>query len=517
MAVALLELVYSRLGRRYLAGILAVQAVASQVVVAAGVLLLTLYEPLGENFWRIFALGQALMMIENLWGTRWALVELRPADAWLQGERDRERSVAAWHALSRLPSESLRRWKWWSVFGNLIPFCVLTTLVLELPPYGLLTLLAGGTVVLIYGLGLRFLALELAMRPVLERVADEMRYPFELGRSGIPLRWKLLLGLPLINVISGAIVAALASPGASSLEDLGPDVAIAVAVAFTVSLELTLLLSRSILMPIDSLREATERVEAGDYGVRVPVLSNDETGCLTRDFNEMVEGLQERERLRDAFGAFVDPEVAERVLREGTALEGEELEVTVLFVDIRDFTALAERSSAREIVARLNEFYELVVPALRRHGGHANKFIGDGLLGVFGAPDRQADHADRGVAAALEIARLVREHFAGRLRIGIGVNSGPVVAGTVGGGGRVEFTVIGDPVNTAARVEEVTRRTGDEILITDATRCLLREDLGLSERPHAELKGKRDRVRLWAPEDPGVAPLGATPEVPATT
>ena len=219
----------------------------------------------------------------------------------------------------------------------------------------------------------------------------------------------------------------------------------------------------------------------------------------------MMQGLQERERLHEAFGAFVDPHVADRVLAEGTLLEGEEVEVTVLFLDIRSFTAFAERSSAREVVTRLNEFFKLVVPILVGHGGHANSFIGDGLLGVFGAPDRLSDHADRAVTAALEVAMLVRETYGDELRIGIGVNSGPVVAGTVGGGGHVEFTVIGDAVNTAARVEEVTRQTGDDILITEATRCLLDGcSVECEERPMSELKGKTERVRLWAPIIPGV-------------
>jgi len=138
---------------------------------------------------------------------------------------------------------------------------------------------------------------------------------------------------------------------------------------------------------------------------------------------------------------------------------------------------------------------------LLRHGGHANKFIGDGLLGVFGAADRHPDHADRAVSAALEIAACVREHYGGRVGVGIGVNSGPVVAGTVGGGGRVEFTVIGDTVNTAARVEAATRETGDDVLITDATREHLTGGWGeFAPRPSMPLKGKTERVGLWAPQ-----------------
>ena len=126
------------------------------------------------------------------------------------------------------------------------------------------------------------------------------------------------------------------------------------------------------------------------------------------------------------------------------------------------------------MVALLNDLWALVVPMLLRHGGHANKFIGDGLLAVFGAPDHHADHAERAVARrARDRRRRAATHFDGRIEVGIGVNSGPVVAGTVGGGGRVEFTVIGDAVNTASRVEAATRETGDDVLITDATRELL--------------------------------------------
>src|SRR5207237_8991791 len=203
---------------------------------------------------------------------------------------------------------------------------------------------------------------------------------------------------------------------------------------------------------INSPSDATRRVGTIELSGRVPVVSTDETGELSASFNAMVAGLGEREQLREAFGAFVDPALTERVLAEGTDLRGEVLEVSLLFLDVRGFTAVAENTGAHEVVARLNALYEGVVPVILSHGGHANKFIGDGLLAVFGAPERHADHAARAVAAARDIARLAREGAAGELRVGLGVNSGRVVAGTIGGGARRDFTVIGDPVNTAARV-----------------------------------------------------------------
>ena len=256
----------------------------------------------------------------------------------------------------------------------------------------------------------------------------------------------------------------------------------------------------SISRPIADLGEATRRVSEGDYGARVPVVSTDETGELARSFNEMVAGLEERERLRDAFGTFVDPTLTERVLEEGTDLRGDEVELSVLFLDVRGFTTFSEQADAHTVVARLNELYEEVVPVILRHGGHANKFIGDGLLAIFGAPERHTDHADRAVAAAIEVADVVRERFRGELRVGIGVNSGRVVVGTIGGGGRLDFTVIGDTVNTAARVESATRQTDDDVLITEATLSALSDRAdGFDERPPVPLKGKSEPVRLYAP------------------
>jgi adenylate cyclase len=322
----------------------------------------------------------------------------------------------------------------------------------------------------------------------------------------VPLKWKLLVALPAINIVSGVTAVGFAAPADAGLHQLGFGVLVTIGVAFTISLELSLLLLRSVLQPIQALQDGTARVAQGDFSVRVPVLGTDETGRLAGSFNTMVSGLAERERLREAFGAFVDPDVAERVLVEGTYLEGQEVEVTILFLDIRDFTGFSEREGPREAVARLNELFELIVPVLVGHGGNANKFVGDGLLGVFGAPERLDDHADRAVAAAIDIARSVREHYGERLRIGIGLNSGSVVAGTIGGGGRVEFTVIGDVVNTAARVQDVTRLTGDDVLLTEATRALLTGDHGgFVARGDAALKGKRTRVALHAPLAAGAA------------
>jgi class 3 adenylate cyclase len=172
--------------------------------------------------------------------------------------------------------------------------------------------------------------------------------------------------------------------------------------------------------------------------------------------------------------------------------------VTAVFVDIRGFTTFADRSTAREAVAYLNEFFELVVPILTKHGGHPNKLLGDGLLGIFGAPERLSDHADRALAMAAEMLDTVESRFGGRCRIGIGVNSGLVLIGTIGGGELVELGVVGDPVNVAARVQDATRELGEPMLMTEATRCLLEgADAGLEARGTLSLKGKSEPVAVY--------------------
>jgi adenylate cyclase len=499
---SLLCFAYRKLGRRYPRTVLAVQFQFGHVVVLFGLGMLRLYQEMSwEEFLWLLLVSQAMILIENLASLRICFRMLRGADPWLRGDRDVRTASEAWRVLVRLPSEYLRRSRLKPALVTGFPFSAFATWLLELPWYSFGLLFAGSLVVILYGVALRYFAMELSMRPVLEDVSQELPDGFEIERGGVPLRLKLLTALPALNIVTGVVVSALSTDGQATLRDLGVDVIVATVVAFTTAFYVTLLITRSILGPIRDLREATRAIAHGDLSVRVPIVSADETGSLAQSFNEAVAGLEEREKLREAFGSYVDPGVAEQVLRDGEVLEGEELEVSVLFLDIRDFTAYAEQAEAHDVVARLNEFWEDVVPVLTRHGGHANKFIGDGLLGVFGAPDPVEDHADRAVEAAVEIARLVRERWDGRLRVGIGVNTGPVVAGTVGGGGKLEFTVIGDTVNTAARVEKLTRVTGDDVLITEATKARLRRDHGgFEERSAADVKGKTARVSVWAPK-----------------
>ena len=503
-----LDRAYRRLGSRYPRVVVAAVPQLALVNVVLGVLLLLLFVDVSAGeLARILGAGLGGMALYNVVYTRAARRLLAPVDRWLGGARDRSTAIAAWESCAALPRVMMRReWSPGSLGGlgytGLLVWSAYVAWQLDLSAQTGVALAAGIFVFILYLQALRFFALERALRPVLGDIARTVSDEVELSAPVLPLRTRLLVALPAINVITGVVAVGITGQGHNlELPDLGLAVVVSVFIAATISLALTLLLADSIAEPISDLQQATTRLSGGDFAVRVPIITTDETGVLAGSFNEMAAGLEQRERLREAFGTFVDPALTERVLEEGTDLEGEEVDLSLLFMDIRGFTSFSERTGAREVVALLNDLYGVVVPVILRHGGHANKFIGDGLLAVFGAPTRLPDHAERAVAAGAEIAEKVHERFGEALRVGIGVNSGPVVVGTIGGGGRLDFTVIGDAVNTAARVESATRQTGDTMLVTESTLLRLPEPLkaDFEEREAIPLKGKSDRICLFAP------------------
>jgi adenylate cyclase len=348
-----------------------------------------------------------------------------------------------------------------------------------------------------------YLVTELLLRPAAVR-AMAGGAPERLAVPGVATRsvlaWTFGTGLPVFGMVAIGILALSGDREASSHQLAVAMVSLG-GVGITVGLIAVTVAARATADPVESVRRALAEVQQGDFDVSVPVYDGTQIGQLQLGFNQMAAGLAERDRIREAFGTYVDPDVAERILQEGTNLAGEEVEVTIMFTDVKQFTAFAERTPADEVVAAVNELFEQIVPVIHEHGGRVDKFVGDGLLAVFGAPRRQPDHADQALAAALEISqKLSSKHD---LSIGIGLNSGTVVAGNVGGAGRLEFSVIGDPVNVAARVEAATRETGDTILIAERTKELLSaEHPELTERLGIELRGKREEVRLYAPTAP---------------
>jgi len=336
------------------------------------------------------------------------------------------------------------------------------------------------------------------MRPILKEINRQHRPWARTGVRVWPVRSKLIAALPLINIITGLVAAALSGGGGGGAS-LSADVLIAIGAAFAASLVLTLMFLGSIMRPLKDLEDGIRLIREGQYGVTIPVTTPDEFGELSAAFNGMSKGLAEREKIRATFATYMDGGVAHHILTSDTAGAGAEVEVSLLFCDVREFTSFAAKAQAPDVLARLNHLFEAVVPIINGHGGHVNKFVGDGLLAVFGAPEPYADHAERAVRCAIAMAQRVNHGGSGLFSVGIGVNSGRVVAGSIGGAGRLEYSVIGDAVNVAARVEAATRDLDDEVLITEQTRLAIGGTIELVNRGLIELRGKPEPVEVWAP------------------
>ncbi|MDX6587550.1 MAG: adenylate cyclase [Solirubrobacterales bacterium] len=503
MVVTALRSAYRRLGRRYPRVFLVLELqTVYPVILGTYALFSFYYDGSTGEFFTLFGITCALAAIAIVVACIRTFPMLRPLEAWIDGARDERSTAEAWASAVSFPWRMIRSNVAVPAFIVVVPSAVASVVLLGLNWPAVFPFMAGSVVALAYASMLHYFALEIGLRPLLVDINQQISPRTDAKVSTISLRWRLLLTLPMINAITGMTVAALTSEGGGGAS-LGLDVAIAVGVATTIALELTLLVTRSVLRPLADLQTATERVLDGDFSATVPVTTGDETGELAASFNAMVQGLAERERIRDAFGTYLDREVAEYILSDEFDEEGRELEVSVLFTDVRDFTGFSAEAEAKEVVAALNQLFEVVVPIISRHGGHVDKFEGDGLLAVFGAPAPYRDHAKRATRAAMEICRRVNERAeAGDLRVGVGVNTGRVVAGAVGGAGRLNFSVIGDAVNVAARVEAATRELDRDVLITAATAGALGDNVELTEMGQHELKGVAEPVELFAVESP---------------
>jgi len=355
--------------------------------------------------------------------------------------------------------------------------------------------------------------LESALRPARVALAGDTAMGDSMPRSRPTFAARSnvsMIAVAFAFAVSGALLATVVNM-VGDLPILAVVIGGAVTLVFAVPISVGIGFSPS-LQPIRDLAKGAERVAVGDYGHRLPVVQDDDLGALAASFNRMQSGLAERQRLQVAFGTYVDPALAARLLEQGDdVFTGERREVTVMFVDIRDFTPFAEANTAEDTVAHLNTLFEIVVPAVVNAGGHVNKFLGDGALAVFGAPNDLSNHADAAVTAAILIQRLVAERFGGALRIGVGINTGVVIAGTIGGGGKLEFTLIGDTVNVAARVEQLTKITGDGILLTQqCVDALASRPPGLVDRGSHVLKGKSAVVQVFGLEQANGARVDLT-------
>ena len=487
-----------RLGKRYFLLAIVMQHIGTQVLGAMVVFLVTsFYDSTTSE--QLLAIGVGVVFVElaMLFALNSARSLFEPIKAWECNEgRTPEGAQRAWEAAVSFPRRWFTRVSLQVSLIAAVPGSIINVQILDLGWASLPPMLVGTIAAVAYGTLINYGLTEFVLEPVIARIAIDLPPRFQFSRAGFPLYKRLAIALPVLCAMVGTVVAAIVSDGGGG-EGIIVGVCVAVGVALFFSTEAGVLVARSFVAPVYTLQQAMRRVDAGDYTVRVPVVTGDELGELTDSFNRMAAGLAERERMREAFGTYLDRDVAQYILDAGNNPGGFEAEVSVVFCDVRDFTTFAETASPPDVVATLNETFEQIVPIVARHGGHVDKFVGDGVMLVFGIPEGFADHADRAYAAACEITAAV--NASGPLRISAGINTGRVVAGSIGGGGRLNFSVIGDAVNVAARVEAQTRKTGDDVLITAATRRRLQREPPLVSRGTVPLKGRSATVELFAP------------------
>ncbi|OBA84530.1 adenylyl cyclase [Mycobacterium sp. 1164966.3] len=310
-----------------------------------------------------------------------------------------------------------------------------------------------------------YLQSERVLRPVAV-AALRSGVPENVQAPGVILRlmlaWILSTGVPLLTIVL-AVVADKASLLRASPEKLFDPILLLALAALVIGLVSTLLVAMSIADPLRQLRWALSEVQRGNYNAHMQIYDASELGMLQAGFNDMVRDLSERQRLRDLFGRYVGEDVARRALERGTELGGRERDVAVLFVDLVGSTQLAATKPPAEVVHLLNEFFRVVVDTVGRHGGFVNKFQGDAALAIFGAPIEHPDGAGAVLAAARELHDELLPVL-GSAEFGIGVSAGRAIAGHIGAQARFEYTVIGDPVNEAARLTELAKLEEGHVL-----------------------------------------------------
>lgn len=346
-----------------------------------------------------------------------------------------------------------------------------------------------------------YLLSERLLRPLASRALGEttLERPALPGVTArITVGWLLGSGIPMIGLLAAGVSTLVEEDFTRS--QLAITVVSLSAIALVVGFVVTAAAARATASPVIAVREAMARVADGDLEAGVEVYDGSELGLLQSGFNEMADGLRERERMRSLFGRHVGEEVAREAIEAGTELGGETREVAVLFVDLVGSTEIASERPATEVVELLNRFFGVVVEVVADHGGSVNKFEGDAALAIFGAPSPTEDPAGRALAAGRGLSeRLQREiEDAGA---GIGVSFGDVVAGNIGSEQRLEYTVIGDAVNEAARLTELAKDEVPMLLASDAAvGAAGEEEASRWELGDAvELRGRGMQTRLASP------------------
>jgi len=374
-----------------------------------------------------------------------------------------------------------------------------------------ITVIAGGVTVAFI-----FFASEHQWRRYLPQVFPEGGLRAVGGVPRLTVRVRLLAILLLIGVVPLAVLGMLAYTRAVALVGADPATAAAIvdtlqliilfllAVGVAAAVGLSIFAANSVAAPLREVEGAMARVERGLLDGRAPVVSTDEIGAVAEGFNRMLQGLRERELVKETFGKYVTPEIRDEILAGRIRGEGALVEATILFADLRDFTPWVEATEPRQVVRDLNEYFTLMDEAIRAHGGLVLQFIGDEIEAVFGAPIASPDHAARAVQAALEMRRRLQAWNARRaaagqppLRNGIGIHTGTVLAGNIGGAERLSYALVGDPVNLASRIQGLTKDFKADILVSDATRRRLDGTVAVEELPAVRVKGRTEDVNVY--------------------
>ena len=428
-------------------------------------------------------------------GIAWGWRAFRPVREWLREERepsDRER-----RKILRSPQRLL------VVSAGLWGLAAVLFALLNATWSGALALKVGLTVALggVTTSAAAYLLGERILRPVMARVLTS-GVPDRPVMPGVTTRALLAWALGTAVPIVGLLLVALASVSGRAVDE--HELAITAlglgGLALATGVLVTWQAARAVSAPVVAVRGALRRVEAGDFDQELQVFDGSELGLLQAGFNQMEHGLRERERMRDVFGRQVGEDVARAALERGVELGGEELDVAVLFVDLTGSTRIASERPPSEVVDLLNGFFGVVVDVVERRGGMVNKFEGDAALAIFGAPMPRDDGAACALAAARDLARRLPE-AAPDLDAGIGVSAGTVVAGNIGAERRFEYTVIGDPVNEAARLCEMAKEREGRVLASGRAVDAASEDeqSRWELRDEVELRGRTEPTRLAEP------------------
>jgi adenylate cyclase len=330
------------------------------------------------------------------------------------------------------------------------------------------------------------------------------------------VRVRLLAVLLLVGLVPLSLLGVLAYTSATTLlaadrdqadaivSRLVPVILFVVGVGVVAALGLSAFVANSVARPLAEVEQAMAEVERGNLDHRCAVVANDEIGAVAEGFNRMVRGLRDRERIKNTFGQYVTPEIRDEILAGRIALEGQAIEATILFADLRDFASWVESTDPREVLRDLNAYFTEMEHAITAEGGLILQFIGDEIEAAFGAPVATTDHAARAVRAALDMRRRLAALNAARserghppLRHGIGIHTGTVLAGNIGSADRRSYALVGDSVNLASRIQGLTKEFGGDILVSVTTGSRLDGGATLEPLRAVRVKGRSAEIEVY--------------------